>query len=301
MRINHNTAFEYYQKGIYPACDQLYAIGDIHGDFNAFVTVLKKAHLINDKYHWIGKNAHVVQVGDILDRKPRDINATDEDSEFRIISLILQLQLEAFHSGGGFHPVIGNHEIMNVFGMFDYVSPMGLLHFGNFDLRKKYFKVGGEFCRYLACGWNPIVKFGDVLFCHGGISPKIAQKYTIQEVNMIMRDTLYGNDAHMKENYFHELFMNPNSILWNRNYSSEMDYKKEMIEQRNIDKVLTTYDAKYMVVGHTPQMNGIKKKLGGKVFCVDTGMSEAFGRKNKRGDRIHYLLFLKPQNKIYFM
>ena len=74
-----------------------------------------------------------------------------------------------------------------------------------------------------------------------------------------------------------------------------------MIEQRNLDKVLTKYDAKYMVVGHTPQMNGIKKKLGGRVFCIDTGMSEAFGRKNKKNERIHYLLFLKPQNKIYFM
>ena len=71
-------------------------------------------------------NAHVVQVGDILDRKIRsDETISDEDSEFKIISLILKLQLESYIDGGGFHPVIGNHELMNIFGIFDYVSPMG--------------------------------------------------------------------------------------------------------------------------------------------------------------------------------
>jgi hypothetical protein len=94
MKVNHNEIFKYYQKGIYPPCEKLYAIGDIHGDFDALITCLKKIGLIDNNYHWCGGEAHVVQVGDILDRKIRDTEYTDEDSEFKIISLIMTLQLE---------------------------------------------------------------------------------------------------------------------------------------------------------------------------------------------------------------
>ena len=114
MKINHNEALKYYQKGIYPPVEKLYALGDIHGDLNAFILSLKKAELIDNNLNWCGGTSHVVQVGDILDRKIRDVEYTDEDSEMIIISLICKLQLEAYAAGGGFHPIIGNHEIMNI-------------------------------------------------------------------------------------------------------------------------------------------------------------------------------------------
>ena len=151
MKVNHNQIFKYYQIGIYPPAEKLYVFGDIHGDLNAFLNVLKKAKLIDDNYHWCGGTAHVVQVGDILDRKIRDVEYTDEDSEFKIISLILKLQLESYSAGGGFHPIIGNHELLNILGIFDYVSPMGMKHFKTIHDRQKYFSIGSDFCKYLAC------------------------------------------------------------------------------------------------------------------------------------------------------
>ena len=109
MKVNHNEIFKYYQKGIYPDYNKIIAIGDIHGDYNALLLVLIKAKIIDKDNKWIGGNTHVVQIGDILDRKPRNLDKNDEDSEFKIISLILKLQLESYQYGGGFHPVIGNH------------------------------------------------------------------------------------------------------------------------------------------------------------------------------------------------
>jgi hypothetical protein len=299
MKINHNEAFKYYQKGIYPPVEKLYAIGDIHGDLNAFIISLKKAGLIDNNFNWCGGKAHVVQVGDILDRKVRDVEYSDEDSEIIIISLICKLQLEAYVSGGGFHPIIGNHELMNILGMFDYVSPLGIKHFKNIEGRKNYFKIGNIFCRYLACGWNPIVKIGNFIFCHGGISKDIAQKYDIEHINYIMRDTLFGNTYHLTQPYFTELFLNDNSILWNRIYS--VDLPKYMMKHYNnsLNKVLELYDAKYLVVGHTPQQDGIEAKFGGKVICIDTGMSEAFGKKINKNERIHYLEIIMD-NKINY-
>ena len=297
MKINHNEAFKYYQKGIYPPVEKLYAIGDIHGDLNAFVISLKKAGLIDDNYNWCGGTAHVVQVGDILDRKIRDTEYSDEDSEIIIISLICKLQLEAYVAGGGFHPIIGNHEIMNIYGIFDYVSQLGIKHFKNMEGRKEYFKIGNLFSRYLACGWNPIVKIGDFIFCHGGISLNIAQKYSIEYINFIMRDTLFGNIEHLNQPYFSELFLNENSILWNRMYSVDLSRNASKQYDIYLNQILKLYDVKHMVLGHTPQENGIKTKFNGKIICIDTGMSEAFGKKLNKNERIHYLEILM-NNKI---
>ena len=298
MKVNHNQIFKYYQEGVYPKVDKLYALGDIHGDFTAFITCLKKACLIDDKLHWIGGKAHVVQVGDILDRKIRNLehSITDEDSEFKIISLICNLQLESYIAGGGFHPVIGNHELMNIFGIFDYVSPMGMKHFRNPRERFNYFKIGGVFCKYLACGWNPVIKIGDFIFCHGGLNVNISKKFKIEDINYIMRDTLYGNDIHISKKYFNDLFMNNDSILWNRTYSTDLPKYKEIQESKNLDIILKNYDAKYMVIGHTPSEEGIKTRFNGAVLCVDTAMSEAFGRKKNKNERIHYIEIISNKN-----
>jgi hypothetical protein len=298
MKVNHNEIFKYYQKGIYPPVEKLFAFGDIHGDFDAFIYSLKKAKLINDDLSWCGGNAHVVQIGDILDRMPRKDYTTDEDSEFRIISLILKLQLESYMHGGGFHPVIGNHELLNILGIFDYVSPMGMEHFKNREERIKYFEIGGNFCKYLACAWNPVIKIGGFIFCHGGLSLKIAMKYKIEDINFIMRDTLYGSKEHLHKKYFNELFLDETSILWNRTFSTDLCEKKETVASKSLDKILEIYNAKYMVVGHTPCSLGIKTRFNKKVICIDTGMSQAFGEKKDTKERIHFLEVSILQNKI---
>lgn len=298
MKVNHNEIFKYYQKGIYPDYNRVIAIGDIHGDYDAFLVVLMKAKIIDKDIKWICGDAHVVQIGDILDRKPRTLGAKDEDSEFKILSLILKLQLESRQHNGGFHPVIGNHELMNILGMFDYVSPMGLLHFGGEAQRREYFRIGNTFSKYLACGWNPVIQIGKFLFCHGGITQAISAKYSINDINMIMRDTLYGNSLHISHDYFYDLFMGPNSVLWNRTFSSDISSQhSNQLAEKNLNKVLEKYKVDHMVVGHTPQENGIQKRFGGKVLCIDTGMSEAFGTKKRNTERIHYLEIIEEPDK----
>src|ERR1700756_2017670 len=67
------------------------AIGDVHGDFDDFVTILQKAGLIDDQHHWTGSKTTFVQVGDLLDRgpKPRDV-----------MDLMMSLEKEAPKAGG---------------------------------------------------------------------------------------------------------------------------------------------------------------------------------------------------------
>jgi hypothetical protein len=111
-----------------------------------------------------------------------------------------------------------------------------------------------------------------------------------------MRDTLYGNEHHLNNKYFNELFLDTNSILWSRIFSVNMQNEKNI--QPVLDKILKLYDVKAMVVGHTPQENGIKYKFNNKVICIDTGMSEAFGKKKNKNERNHFIEILYSENKI---
>ena len=158
---------KYYQKGIYPKCNRLFVIGDIHGDLKAFIYALRLANVIDKNLNWIGGSTHIVQIGDIFDRKPRADNRNDEDSEFKICALMLKLQYQSYKAKGGFHCILGNHELMNVMGIYDYVSEEGLNHFRkNNSSRSDYFKPGSYFTKYLGCTWNTILKIGDWVFCH---------------------------------------------------------------------------------------------------------------------------------------
>ncbi len=89
------------------------AVSDIHGAYDGFETIIRKAGIVNDDLAWIGGRDHLVIVGDVLDRGP--------DSR-RALDLIMRLQGEASAAGGAVHMVLGNHEIMNIVGDLRYVS-----------------------------------------------------------------------------------------------------------------------------------------------------------------------------------
>lgn len=288
---NDSSMIEYYQRGIYPAIYKLIVLGDVHGDYYATIKSLKKARLIDNNLDWCGGNTHLVQVGDILDRKNRLGENTDEDSEFKIIDLFLKLIKQAYKAGGGFHCIFGNHELMNIIGDFSYVSNAGINHFMNGEKgRKEFFKLNSKMCRLFALYWNPVIKIGKYLFCHAGISYKIGMENSIQDINNLMRKFLLGDFSLSKNEKFIELFLNDNGIVWNREYMNgdfDKNKTKEMLKNKGCE---------YMVVGHTIQNNGINLK-NDTVWFVDTGMSEAFG-KRINDDKIQLLQILNNGKQI---
>jgi hypothetical protein len=284
----------YYQKGIYKPPYKIIVIGDVHGDYNAFVHCLKKSKLVNKDLNWIGGKTQVVQMGDILDRMPRTENYTDEDSEFTILNLIYKLQMQSFEVGGGFHCIIGNHELMNVMGMMDYVSKEGINHFGGKANRIKALKPGSSISCYLGSFWNPIIKIGNYVFCHGGISDTSSQ-YKIEDINLLMRSYLNGKTDLINSQHFKRLFLNDNSLCWYRKYSSKNKYKD--IELNNLKIFLKRFNAKSLVVGHTPQDN-INSIDNGLIWRVDCGMSDAFGEKNNDYSKVQVLQIINNGRKI---
>ena len=93
--------------------DRVVAISDVHGAYDAMVRTLQKADLIADDLAWCGGTAHLVIVGDLLDRGPNSRDAID---------LLMRLEGEAQAAGGRVHVLVGNHEAMNLNGDLRYVS-----------------------------------------------------------------------------------------------------------------------------------------------------------------------------------
>ncbi|MDD5747194.1 MAG: metallophosphoesterase, partial [Candidatus Omnitrophica bacterium] len=89
-------------------------IGDIHGNYTAFVALLKRAGYVNDNLEWIAGDRILVQLGDIVDRGP-------EEDALKTWDLLDSLQKQARRAGGEVVRLIGNHE-------FFYVSEYYKLH-----------------------------------------------------------------------------------------------------------------------------------------------------------------------------
>lgn len=93
--------------------ERLYALADIHGAYDAMVTTLENAGVIDAEGSWIAGESHLVICGDILDRGPDSRPAMD---------LLMRLEDEALAAGGRVHVLLGNHEAMNLVGDLRYVS-----------------------------------------------------------------------------------------------------------------------------------------------------------------------------------
>lgn len=89
------------------------AISDIHGAYDAMNETLQRAAILDEELKWSGGEAHLVIVGDILDRGPDSRAAMD---------LLMRLEEEAATAGGRVHVLIGNHESMLIKGDMRYVS-----------------------------------------------------------------------------------------------------------------------------------------------------------------------------------
>ena len=96
------------------AGERVVAIGDIHGNYDGFVSILQRAELVDDDAHWIGGETTFVQTGDIFDRGLE---------VFKVLDLLMRLEQEAAAAGGQVIVLLGNHEGMNLVGFFRDVNP----------------------------------------------------------------------------------------------------------------------------------------------------------------------------------
>ena len=248
---------------------RIVAIGDVHGDLMAAQAALRLAGATNGRNRWIGGDLVVVQTGDILDRG---------DGEREILDLFSRLQDEARRAGGAVHLLNGNHELMNSYLDFRYVTEGGLEEFGDMvridptdsllaslepeeRVRGAAFRPGGPMAMKLARQPTALV-IGPNVFVHGGVLPYHVEM-GLDSLNGTVQSWL-RNEVPQPEWIRGDL-----SPVWTRLFSDQPD----VAACDTLALVLEGLGVERMVVGHTVQRTGITAFCGGRVWCVDVGIS----------------------------
>lgn len=260
----------------FPAPPRLVAIGDLHGDLQATRRALKLAGAVDAEGRWVGGELVLVQTGDQLDRG---------DGERAIIDWLDRLAVDAKNAGGAVHILNGNHETMNVAGDFRYVTEGGFKDFAGAGStpppkavsrlpeaargRGSAFMPGGTYAKKFADRLT-IVIVGDSVFVHGGVLPEHVAT-GIGTINREISDWMAGTGPRPKT------LSSERSPVWSRDYSSG---KLSPATCKMLAGVLKALNAKRLVVGHTPQKQGITSDCDGQVWRIDVGLAEHYG-----GDR----------------
>jgi len=276
---------------------RIVAVGDLHGDYDAFLEIAKDAGVIDEKGRWSGGDTVFVQLGDIPDRGPDTL---------KIINHLKSLERAAKRKGGKIVALIGNHEAMNIAGDLRYVTAEEYAAFktrSSVRRRARYFadhqaelkaRYGESLDRntlrarfeedaplgYIEhrLAWRPIgevgkwivkhdaaAKIGDSLFLHGGISDAYADT-PLDAINEAVRAALKGEGAT-------EILTDESGPLWYRG-NAQTETEEGAAE---IERALQGFGVERIIVGHTPSLDGPKFLYGGKVIVADTGNSAAYG------------------------
>ena len=272
-----------YMPSTLPPTNRILVLGDIHGDFNMLIHLLRKGNVIDKKNNWVGKDTVVVQVGDQIDscrpNAPGDClnpnyTKNDKAEDVKVLEFMTNLHDKAQEKGGAIYSLVGNHELMNVDGDMNYVSYENLKEFGGEYGRQVAFKPGNKMANYLACTRKMALIIGSNLFVHAGFEPKLVKDYGIDDINKLM--ALYLLDELKNPNNFKEDFMiKQNSPLWTRTFGN-INMSNETCE-RLMRPLKDVYKIDRIYVGHTPQLEeGINDTCNGRVWRTDVGVSNAF-------------------------
>ena len=192
--------------------------------------------------------------------------------EFTIFEFLNDLDIQARSKGGRVHYLVGNHELMNLIGRFDYVLDKHLSGTGQ-SIRRQLFKPGGYMANLLACHSYGVLKINDWIFCHGGLLPQHVTNRSISSINKLVRNVLKGTKSlDNLTNDEQELLYGNDSFFWTRFYSNNAD-KCEVLN-KTLDIVSSKNGG--MVVGHTPH-NNITDVCRSKLYFADVGLSRSFG------------------------
>jgi hypothetical protein len=296
---------------------RIIAIGDIHGDYDLAISSLKLAKLIDSNLNWIANppDTIVVQVGDQVDScRPNtdknnlydchnELKPGDKSHDVKILDMFTKLDAQARLKGGAVYSLLGNHEIMNVNGLFDYVSYENYHNFSYGPLmgpsgRKAAFQQGGPVATQLACTRNSIMIIGSNLFVHAALLPSLIntlddpdgfanQEAKIDYLNNIVRKWLLGKVQLTTDPQLQKILFDPDtSPFWSRvlgkipaNESMDnVDCKK------NVEPILDMFQIGNLIIGHTPQLyknalgiNGTCEVKGrNTVHRVDGGFADSF-------------------------
>jgi hypothetical protein len=296
--------------------ERVVVIGDLHGDYESFIKILRGTQVVDDDLLWAAGKTHFVQTGDVMDRGP--------DAR-KILDLLIRLEKEAEAAGGMVHVLLGNHEELNLTGIVfssnsDYVTLDQFISFlpdsyrkqQEDSLRKKITKLRAQGRRIsekqaIDAFWNSqikdpsaqrlyvlnlneeygpwlrrlnvAIKINDVIFVHGGISEKYS-KWGLKEINDLYRMELTDICRALRNSEPPRIIQL--SIIYRSDsplWYRELATVAEADLKEEVDAILKNLGARAMIIAHTPvipQTPRDMQRFGGRIWIVDTGISRVY-------------------------
>ena len=285
--------------------ERIIAIGDIHGDYDNYIKTLQAAGVINRRGRWIAGDAHLVQIGDVPGRGPDTL---------KIIRHLSGLTTQARRAGGRVHRLIGNHEAMNVIGDLRYVTPGEYEAFVTRDSRRtrdRYFNALMDYWREeeperyanLAenfrevweaahplgwvehrLAWDPrwnrdgelfrwvlssvaAIQLNELVFVHGGISASYCQ-HDLESLTRMVHEALQLDDITDAG-----VLEDETGPLWYRGLAGLSPETPGAV----VTAILERYDARHIIIGHTPTSGIIWPRHNAGVIMIDVGLGSYYG------------------------
>jgi hypothetical protein len=163
---------------------RLVCIGDVHGDLAALETFLETSEVYDSSTgQWCGGNTILVQCGDVLDRGIE---------ELACYQLLAKLSHQAVAAGGQVVLLVGNHEVLNAMGLFQYAytdmeheqfigtavdATIGahnhwrVQYVGNQPSRWASYEPGGLLAHSLMRNMKVAIRVGKTVIVHAGMKP----------------------------------------------------------------------------------------------------------------------------------
>ncbi|MGB4840404.1 MAG: metallophosphoesterase [Saprospiraceae bacterium] len=242
--------------------NKILAISDIESGYKTFRDFLISSMVIDENLNWTFGNGHLVLVGDFVDRG---------FSTTQVLWFIYKLEQDAEKQGGFVHYILGNHELKNMQGNYEYASPKYFHIAAILERQQNNLYSSNSFIGRWMASKNTIELINGNIFVHGGIHPDLANhKLDLDEINQIGRRNYYKPFYPKAEKSPEQLIVSTQSgLTWYRGYF------KDDLTQEQIDSGLTTFNATSVIVGHTLQSK-VNRQYGGKVIGIDVKHSKDY-------------------------
>lgn len=231
---------------------QVIVVGDIHGNYDEFVIILRHAGLVDGNLNWRGGRNRLIQMGDVFDRgpKPRQVD-----------ELLDKIQAQANAYQGEVIRLVGNHELELMMSNFlisgfskeeaKLVRDKLIRQVLNFELRAAYAYKG-------------------FLFTHAGVTHKLMKIFSMQLDHLTENNVATLTNMIFREAIKHEFFRHP---IFNISIHRSGTDKFGGIFWEDLDDLLASCPRSELkqIVGHT-QVDEIVLNNGRNIIPVDVGL-----------------------------
>ncbi len=237
------------------ATRKLIAVGDVHGQFEGLVAILRRAKLIDSAHNWCGGRDRLVQIGDILDRGPFSL---------KVDALLDKLQAQAQGEGGDVIRLVGNHELelmMENYLISEFQREQAM------QMREKL--IGQVLAGHLKAAYA----YKGFLFTHAGVTRKLLRIFNLQLEDPNAANLAILINLIFRESIKHAFFKHP---IFNISLSRKGPDRFGGIFWEDLEDLIASYpqgSPVWQVFGHTPVETMVVDRVMN-MIALDVGMHQ---------------------------